>query len=57
METKEPKRKFVFSLGRDFCEECGQYKRVVVRVKWRYILKEEVAETFARYRKTGPSQK
>lgn len=58
METNEPKRKFILSLRRDLCEECGDYKRVIVRVKWRYILQEEIAATI-QYHKTKkePSQK
>lgn len=57
METEEPKRKFIFSLRRDLCEECGQYKRIIIRVKWRYILMEELSETVSYYRKNRPSRK
>ena len=55
METRERKKKFVFSLCPELCEECGQYKRVIVRVKMRYILKEELTEAVVRYRKSRPS--
>lgn len=53
METQEPKKKFWFSLNPDLCEECGQYKRVIVRVKGRYILKEALSEAIAYHKKAG----
>lgn len=56
METQEQKKIFVFSLCPELCEECGQYKRVIVRAKMRYILKEELTEAAARYRKGRPSK-
>ena len=57
METREPERKFLLSLRRELCEECGQYRRVIVRVKWRYILQEELCEAITRYKENRPSQK
>ena len=29
-ETKDSKYRYVLSWEKDFCEECGQYKRVIV---------------------------
>ena len=55
MKTHDPRRKFIFSLHRDLCEECGQYKQVIIRVKWRYILKEEFTEIITRCKENRPS--
>ena len=36
-ETHEPKWKYVLSWGKDLCEECGEYKRVIVAERsWVY---------------------
>ena len=40
METNDPKKKFVLSRKPDFCEECRQWKPVIIRVKKRYLLVE-----------------
>lgn len=40
MGTKDPPRKYILSRDPDLCEECGQWKSVIVRVKWRYIAAE-----------------
>lgn len=40
METNDPKQKFLLSRKPDFCEECGQWKSVIIRVKKRYLLVE-----------------
>lgn len=58
MQTNDSKHKFILSLRRDLCEECGQYKRVIIRAKWRYILWEEISDSI-KYHKTnqGQSQK
>lgn len=40
MDTKDTKRKFVMSRDLELCEECGEWKSVIVAVKWRYIVKE-----------------
>ena len=29
-ETKDSKWRYVLSWGKDLCEECGEYKRVIV---------------------------
>lgn len=38
METNDPKQKFILSRKPDFCEECRQWKPVIIRVKKRYLL-------------------
>lgn len=40
METNDPKKKFVLSRKPDFCEECRQWKPVIIRVKKRYLILE-----------------
>ena len=40
MDTKDTKRKFLMSRDLELCEECGEWKSVIVAVKWRYIVKE-----------------
>ena len=37
-ETNDPARKYHLSWSRDLCEECGKYRRVIVRMRSRYIL-------------------
>ena len=38
MGTNDPKEKFILSRRPDFCEECRQWKPVIIRVKKRYCL-------------------
>ena len=40
MDTKDTKRKFIMSRDLDLCEECGQWKHVIVAIKPRYLIKE-----------------
>lgn len=42
--TDDPPKKYVMSDELDLCEECGQWKRVIVTVRKRYILKERFCE-------------
>ena len=42
--TNDPARKYHLSWSRDFCEECGEYKRVIVRIRCRYILLDRLQE-------------
>lgn len=42
--TKDPPGKYIISREPDLCEECGQWKPVIVRVKWRYIAVEWFCE-------------
>ena len=48
METDDPPKKYLISRELDLCEECGQWKPVIIRIKWRYILTEWLAEVFDR---------
>ena len=43
-KTADKPNKFVMSRKPDLCEECGQYKRVIIRYKMRYILADRFAE-------------
>lgn len=40
MGTKDSPRKYVISREPDLCEECGAWKPISVRVKWRYLAAE-----------------
>ena len=37
-------KKFIISRYPELCEECGQYKRVIIRYKTRYILADRFRE-------------
>ena len=50
MDTNDPPRTFHLSWELDFCEECGQLKRVIICVKKRYIFLDWVRECIARIR-------
>jgi len=38
METNDPKNKFVLSRKPDFCEECRQWKSVILPARKSYLL-------------------
>lgn len=40
MGSNYPPRKFLISKELDLCEECGELKPVVIRIKWRYAIAE-----------------
>ena len=42
METQDPPKKFHLSEELDFCEECGQWKPVIICVRKRYLIKEHL---------------
>ena len=42
METNHTEKQFLLSKGLDFCEECGQWKHVIIRVKLSYRIKEKL---------------
>ena len=44
LNAEESPKKFIISRKPEFCEDCGQYKRVVIRYKMRYILADRVSE-------------
>ncbi len=44
MESNDPPQKFIISRELDLCEECGEWKRVIIRVKGRYLAAERLRE-------------
>ena len=48
--TQEEPKKFIMSRKPDLCEECGQYKRVIIRYKIRYIIADRVVEMIEDFR-------
>ena len=40
MGTQDTECKFVMTRDLELCEECGEWKRVIVVIKTRYLLKE-----------------
>ena len=42
--NKYKENMFIISRDLELCEECGQYKRVVIRMKRRYVFKENLQE-------------
>lgn len=46
METSDPESKYIISRDLDRCEECGEFKNVIVAIKRRYIIKEWLREYF-----------
>ena len=51
MDTNEPPKKFIISRKLDLCEECGEWKPVIIRLKTRYIAVEwfgEIREALCR---------
>lgn len=55
MDTNDPPKKFYISRKLDLCEECGEWKPVIIAVRRRYVLKmwiEELA-SYMPHRKKG----
>ena len=50
-ETNDPPGKYRLSGELDYCEECGQRKRVIVSMKRRYILLEDCRDFFQNLRR------
>ena len=44
LEKPDKPGKFIRSWRPELCEECGQYKRVIIRYKWRYIIADRFLE-------------
>lgn len=44
MNTNDSPKKFVVSRELDLCEECGQWKPVIIRLKRKYIIAEWIRE-------------
>ena len=40
MNTNDPARKYILTWKKELCEECGMHKRVIIRMKYRYIANE-----------------
>ena len=36
-ETKDPARKYILTRQKELCEDCGQRKRVIIRMRLPYI--------------------
>ena len=43
-ENNYRKKKFIVSRQPELCEECGQWKPVIIRYKGRYILKDRISD-------------
>lgn len=44
MGTNDPPQKYIISRNEDLCEECGEWKPVVIAIKRRYLIQEGVIE-------------
>ena len=44
LEKPDKPSKFIRSWGLELCEECGQYKRVIIRYKLSYIFADRFME-------------
>ena len=43
-ESNDPARKYMLSWRRELCEDCGQMKRVIIRMRLPYIYLETTQE-------------
>lgn len=43
-ETNDPARKYILSWQKEFCDDCGQYKRVIIRMRLHHIYLENIRE-------------
>lgn len=43
-DTNDTKKKFILSSELEMCEECGQFKQVIIWVRKRYIWADTLAE-------------
>ena len=50
METNDPPKKYILSRKPDLCEECRQWKLVIVRVKTHYLIMERLREIAGHFR-------
>lgn len=44
MDSNDPPGKYIISRELDLCEECGELKPVIIRIKWRYVAAEWFSE-------------
>lgn len=56
-ETNEPARKYILSWRKDICEDCGQMKRVIIRMRLPYIYLENIQEMIGNIRHTIQKRK
>lgn len=40
MGSDDPPQKYIFSSEPELCEECGEWKLIIIRIKQRYVFKE-----------------
>lgn len=40
MDTNDPQKKYILSRELDLCEECGEWKPVILRIRRRYVATE-----------------
>lgn len=52
MGSNDSSRKYILSEDLDLCEECGEMKPVIVRIKWRYETVEWFFECIEGFRKS-----
>ena len=52
MGSNDSSRKYMLSEDLDLCEECGEMKPVIVRIKWRYATVEWFFECIEDFRKS-----
>ncbi len=57
METNEPRKMFHMTKEFALCEECGQWKPVIIRVRTRYLIKVWFGELAENARFLRQSQK
>ena len=57
MGTNESKKMFLISKELDLCEECGQWKPVIIRARTRYLIKEWFCELSENIRYLRESRK
>ena len=50
MGTNDLPQKYIISRNEDLCEECGEWKPVVIAIKRRYLIQEGVIELLTRLR-------
>ena len=51
MGSKDPPGKYIMSKEADLCEECGELKPVIIRIKRRYAAAEQFCELIGHFAK------
>lgn len=52
MGVNDPPGKYIISREVDLCEECGEWKPVIIRIKWRYAAAEWFCEQIGQFAKS-----